>query len=164
MDLKNLLPAAAALIGISISACKPAQDKHREDVEHILQMVQPTEEIVAASQGYYNGREDLKHISDAERASLVHSHAKLKRIADGLKDATISFEDFYNMVVASDTRIVTDENTKLQTDFGAYYKGISVHPKSIEFWTTPGNPNIILEDYIVSNVEMNGGELRVSLS
>lgn len=72
MNLKNLLPAAlAGLIGVSTPACKPAQEKHSEDVKRILDAVQPTEDLVKLSQEYYNGREDLKSISDEERMSLI---------------------------------------------------------------------------------------------
>lgn len=83
MNLKNLLPAAlAGLIGVSAPACKPLAEKKRAEVEHILQSVQPTEDVVKLSQEYYGGRTDLENISDAERASLVMSHAKLTRAAE----------------------------------------------------------------------------------
>jgi hypothetical protein len=66
--------------------------------------------------------------------------------------------------VASQEQIITDKNTKLQTEFGGYHRSVSVSPKVIEFWTDPGYSNIFLENYSISQVELNGGELRVTVS
>ncbi len=72
MNFKNLIPAAfAGLIGISAPACKPLAEKKKAEVEQVLQAVQPTEDVIQASQQYYGNREDLKNLSPEKRASLV---------------------------------------------------------------------------------------------
>jgi hypothetical protein len=49
MNFKNFLPAAlAGLIGVSVPACKPLVEKKKAEVEHILNSVQPTEDIVSS--------------------------------------------------------------------------------------------------------------------
>ncbi len=72
MNFKNLLPAAlVGLIGVSTPACKSSQEKYREDVNRILESVQPTNDMLQVSQQYYENREDLKSIALDDKVSLA---------------------------------------------------------------------------------------------
>lgn len=157
----------AGTVAFTGTACKPTQDKHKEEVKRIIAEVQPTKDIVSSSEDYYfNDRKDLPNISDKQRESLALGHAKMTCLARGLENGTISVADF-NTIIASDDRIITDKNTQLQVDKKGgiwYFSSASVNKKNIEFSTADGTPNIILENYAVSKVEMKGGELRVSIS
>lgn len=106
---------------------------------------------------------ELNKMTKEQIESLGKGHAKLKLAAAWLRDGSISFSDFYNVVVASNTLVVTDENTKLHVDFWGDYSSVNVRPGNIEFWTPPGYSNIILENYTVSQVDMAGGQLSITL-
>ena len=117
MDVKKLLPVAlAGLIGLSAPACKPIQERNQEKVKKILEAVQPTDERIDLSYDYYEGRFDLKNISDEQRASLALGRAKMIQLSEKLQNGSIAFVDFYNTVVLSKERIITDKNTKLPID------------------------------------------------
>jgi hypothetical protein len=121
--------------------------------------------VIKSSQQYYRNRDDLKNISFNERESLTLWHARLTCVEQWLKDGTLPFRDFYTTIIQSNKRIITDENTKLHIDSGrGNFSNITVNPNIIEFWTTQGNPNIILENYSVSDVQMQWGELSVTVS
>lgn len=155
MNLKNLLPAAVAgLIGLTTPACDRVQEKHKNDIKSIIELLEPESADIALSQELYERRPDLTNLSEEKIRSLAYGHAKLRSAAKLLQDGELSFEKFYNTVVISRERVITDKHTKLRSDFGEYYPSVSVGSKHIEFWTTDGNPNIILQDYTIAQVIM----------
>lgn len=165
MNLKNLLPAAlAGLIGVGIPACKPAQEKHSQDVKRILDAVQPTEEKVSHAQSYYESRNDLKNLSSDQRMSLTLWNARLSVLKEQMKGWKISTQDLLTILKSND-KIITDANTKLKiaTNFWRDIEFLSYVGDDLQLRTESYSPDKILRNF-ATEMKMEGGELTVSFS
>jgi hypothetical protein len=115
MKLSSTLRAAllSGTIAFTGTACQPTQDKHNKEVSRILDSVHPTEDAILRAREYYQSRENLENLSDAEFTSLIFGNAKMTVLARRMQDHTISIADFL-MILKSEDQIITDKNTKLK--------------------------------------------------
>ena len=111
MKLSSTLKAAlvASTVALAGVSCKSTQEKHQEKVQHILSVIQPTEDLVKQAWTYYDKRDDLSSLTPSQLKSLKERQPYLMMTARALEKWELSLSEYLQILQSPEHMIANDD-------------------------------------------------------